>query len=313
MAAQSPVTGEDRGVRPGPVRGPDPAAPADAALQDLARLAAALCDTPFAVITIAGDAATALYAGAGCAAAPLPEVRALCDHAVSARGPLLECADLRVHPVFGTFTAVSATGGLRFYAGVALVSEREGCVGSVCVLDRRVRQLEPRQRAELQTLARVGVALIEARHAREDAAEAPLPGAGGARLRPGSAGYAQHYAVAILAVPPGLDPAAGMPWVARIEHVIRPLLEAQDVISHEVDGELIVVLAHAARARATLDRLRVAIEAVPDAPPVAIGAAVGVRGIDGMDEVFLVAEGALERARTLSPPMHFEAAPAMDA
>ena len=313
MAAQSPVSGEERGTRPAHGRGQDAHAPADDPLQDLARLAAALCDTPIAVITIAGDAATALYAGAGCAAGPLPEARALCDHAVSAREPLLECADLRAHPVFGTFAAVTATGGLRFYAGVALVSERDGCVGSLCVLDRRVRQLEARQRAELQTLARVGVALIEARHAREDAAEAPLPGAGGARARPGAAGYAQHYAVAILDVPAGTDPQTGRPWAARIEQVIGPLLEPQDVVSHDVDGELIVVLAHAVRACATLERLRVAIEALADAPAVAIGAAVGVRGVDGMDEVFLVAEGALERARTLSPPLHFAAAPAIDA
>jgi PAS domain S-box-containing protein len=135
----------------------------ETALDDLARLAASICATPIAFISLTDREPGWCAARVGLEASAVPPDAAFVSLA-AAGSDLLVVEDAAADPRFSADPVVTSEPRIRFYAGLALVS-REGdqVLGALSVMDRVPRRLEPAQRDALRALGRQAVAQLEIR------------------------------------------------------------------------------------------------------------------------------------------------------
>ena len=125
--------------------------PPEEAFDEIARLAATVCETPVALIGFVDADRCWFKARIGVAAGEAPRDDSPCAHA------LLQSEDVFL------VRDVSAFPELPFFAGAPLVTP-EGCVlGALCIADRAPRALEPDCREALRTLAHQVMGQLEAR------------------------------------------------------------------------------------------------------------------------------------------------------
>ena len=121
----------------------------------LVRIAAALCATPIALISLVDDRRQWFKANFGLEGVrETPRDAAFCAHTIGQDG-LMEVQDATLDPRFATNPLVSGEPGIRFYAGTPLVLPSGERIGSLCVIDRKPRQLSGEQAAGLADLAAV--------------------------------------------------------------------------------------------------------------------------------------------------------------
>ena len=139
----------------------------EAEFNELARLAAKICDTPMSMITLLEEHRVRLKARYGVPSAQSACETAFCNHTI--RGDeLFVVEDARKHPLFQDNPFVTQRRGVRFYAGMP-ISGREGLkLGTLCVADYVPRQLSDDHRSTLQTLARQASAHLELRLQQRD-------------------------------------------------------------------------------------------------------------------------------------------------
>ena len=133
-------------------------------LDELVELAASLCDAPVAAVTLLDRDRQVFKAERGIGARSMPLDDAICAHAIQA-GDDLEIADLTADPRTADNPLVTGEEGLRFYAGAVLRTPAGVPLGTLCVLDRRPRELDDAQRRALGVLARQVMRQIELRAA----------------------------------------------------------------------------------------------------------------------------------------------------
>lgn len=138
------------------------------AYDDIVRLAALLCDTPTALVSLIDRDRQWLKAKVGFELSQTPREVAFCDHAIRDPDAVLEVPDATRDPRFAHNPLVTTENGIRFYAGVPLVTPSGAAVGTVCVIDSQPRALVPRQREALASLARLTMNLLEHRHRERD-------------------------------------------------------------------------------------------------------------------------------------------------
>ena len=132
---------------------------------DIAKLAAFVCAAPVAAISFF-DRGRHWVKARSCTPAfadkpfelPRGTVR---EAALHEPGKLLHVADIQADARFARVAARS--GRLRFYAAAPLCSPAGDILGSLAVMDRRVRTLSPEQCHALETLARQVMQLLEMR------------------------------------------------------------------------------------------------------------------------------------------------------
>ncbi len=139
--------------------------PPEPAFDDIARLAAALCGVPTALVTLVDANRQWFKARVGLALAETPREHSFCAHAVEA-GTTMVVSDARADPRFLANPLVTGEPFIRFYAGVPLVGEDGAPVGTLCVMDRVARELSEPQREALTILARQAADELTDRHAR---------------------------------------------------------------------------------------------------------------------------------------------------
>lgn len=130
--------------------------------EDIVHIAAALCDTPIALISLLDREQQWFKAKIGLDAAHTERNMAVCDHAIRRPQELMEVGDLDLDSRFVDNPVLKEVGA-RFYAGMPLVTRDGAAIGTVCVLDHQPRQLNEFQRQGLEALGRVTMTLIEAR------------------------------------------------------------------------------------------------------------------------------------------------------
>lgn len=283
-----------------------PSAP-EPPFDDIVRLARHVCGSEVALVAVVERDELAIRGCAGLDAGDAIEARAFCAQALQAPVPV-EIAELRGDARFAGHRLVAGGPGLRFWAGVALAG-RIGRLGSLNVFDRQPRMLDAGQRDGLAALARMTAALVESRRASAGGSDpagawpatehaspvwTTLPLTEPAPQR----GLDWRYAVAIIELDGGSVPAAERERVMQqVQDIVASVLGHEDVLSRDGPGELLAVFAHAERAHAALERIGAASMALPSRPRIAIGAATGRHDGDAMEDVFLEAESALDRAR----------------
>jgi PAS domain S-box-containing protein len=142
--------------------------PPELAYDDITRLAAQLCGAPIALVSLV-DATRQWFKSRQ--SLDVPQTArdiSFCTHAIAAAPDLMVVSDATLDVRFTNNPLVTGSLGLRFYAGAPLVTDEGHALGTLCVLDTRVRALTPDQAASLRALARQVVCLLEARRvARE--------------------------------------------------------------------------------------------------------------------------------------------------
>jgi signal transduction histidine kinase/ActR/RegA family two-component response regulator len=139
--------------------------PPEAPFEELARLATRLCGTPMAVVTLVDDHRQWFKAEIGLNVRETPRSIAFCAHTIEGSG-LFQVTDAREDTRFASNPLVTGTPHLRFYAGVPLQVEGGCRLGALAVLDREPRCLTPEQQADLESLARQVVLVLEERRLR---------------------------------------------------------------------------------------------------------------------------------------------------
>jgi two-component sensor histidine kinase len=134
-------------------------------------LAAQVCETPIALITLVDDRRQWFKAEIGLGLRETPLDSSICAKAILEPG-LLVVPDTSKDPRFSANPLVAGEPGLRFYAGARLETSDGLPLGTVCVLDFEPRELKPEQAFALKTLARQVMSQLELRRAVAEREEA---------------------------------------------------------------------------------------------------------------------------------------------
>ncbi|MBG0833210.1 GAF domain-containing sensor histidine kinase [Planomonospora sp. ID67723] len=138
-------------------------APLESILTAVAELAARICHTPIALVNLISERLQHLRGRIGVGMEVMDRNIAFCPYTICDRR-LMEIPDALADPRFCTDPLVAGDPDVRFYAGAPVVSSHGHALGTVCVMDRRSRRLNPEQRGALKALATCVAALVERHH-----------------------------------------------------------------------------------------------------------------------------------------------------
>jgi GAF domain-containing protein len=127
--------------------------PAEQAFDDVARLAADLCGTEIALITLVDSDYQWFKARVGIELVGVPRDLSFCGHCIVGHHPLI-VEDTLGDRRFADNPLVTGEPHIRFYAGVPLEIEQGSAVGALSVADRAPRTLTERQLESLRRLAK---------------------------------------------------------------------------------------------------------------------------------------------------------------
>ncbi len=134
----------------------------EAEYDGLARLAAAICGTPIALVSLVDRDRQWFKARVGVESAETPRDDSFCNYAIVTPEPFV-VPDAAADERFRDNPMVAAELGVRFYAGVSVTDPEGFALGALCVIDRVPRELTPFQAEALVTLAGQVAVLLEAR------------------------------------------------------------------------------------------------------------------------------------------------------
>ena len=138
------------------------------AYDDIVQLASAICGTPIATVTLVDSERQWFKASVGLDERETARDVAFCDHAIRQPDEILVVSNAALDPRFAANPLVTGGPEIRFYAGMPLVGADGEALGTVCVIDRKPRELSAEQLDGLRALARQVVALLELRRLNLD-------------------------------------------------------------------------------------------------------------------------------------------------
>ncbi len=141
---------------------------AEPMFDDIAQLAAQICGTPIALISLVDEGRQWFKARVGLEAPETPRELAFCAHAILQPDQVFVVDNALDDQRFATNPLVTDDPHIRFYAGAAIVSTEGYPLGTVCAIDREPRQLTPGQLQSLQALSRQVARLLTFRRASLD-------------------------------------------------------------------------------------------------------------------------------------------------
>ena len=132
------------------------------AYDQLAELAASICGTPIAAVSLIDSDRQWIKANVGLNFSETARDVAFCAHTIAQRD-LLVVPDATRDPRFADNPLVTSEPHIRFYAGAPLITSDGHALGTLCVLDYAPRQLDDQQRDALRVLSHQVVARLELR------------------------------------------------------------------------------------------------------------------------------------------------------
>ncbi len=132
------------------------------AFDDMTLLASQICDTPIAMMSFVDSERAWFKSRVGLDVAETPRNIAFCHHAIRHDG-IFMIPDATLDPVFQANELVTGPLGFRFYAGAILKTRWGDVIGTLCVVDRRARELTNEQQQALAALSRQVMQLLDFR------------------------------------------------------------------------------------------------------------------------------------------------------
>jgi PAS domain S-box-containing protein len=144
--------------------------PPEPALDDLTALAAQICGAPIALISLVDEQRQWFKSRTGLDVPETSRDISFCGHAIH-QHDLFTVTDAARDERFADNPLVTGEPRIRFYAGSPLVTPSGHAIGSLCVLDRVPRQLDPAQEQALRVLGRQVIAQLELRRHTQELGE----------------------------------------------------------------------------------------------------------------------------------------------
>ena len=141
--------------------------PAQEGFDQLAQLAAQLCQCPMAVVNFIDAERQWFKASVGIGFKETDRAIALCAHALSGSREPVVVPDARLHPTFAGNPLVRDDPHIRLYACVPLVTDEGLALGTLAVFDRMARTLQPEQITGLQILAAQVMSRLDLRYQKQ--------------------------------------------------------------------------------------------------------------------------------------------------
>jgi diguanylate cyclase (GGDEF)-like protein/PAS domain S-box-containing protein len=126
--------------------------PPEADFDRLTELVASICETPIATVTLIDERRQWFKSTVGIDVRETDRAIAFCAHAICGAN-LFVVPDTRKNPLFKNNPLVVEAPGVRFYAGMPLITPCGFALGTLAVMDRVPRKLSLKQKEALETLA----------------------------------------------------------------------------------------------------------------------------------------------------------------
>lgn len=136
--------------------------PAEKDFDDLAALAAGVCGTPIAMVSLIDEARQWFKAKVGLDVEQTPREIAFCSYTIE-QSDVLEIQDTLADSRFSQNPLVVGDPHIRFYAGAPLMTPAGSALGTLCVVDLVPRKLSDEQKDALIALSRQTVSQLELR------------------------------------------------------------------------------------------------------------------------------------------------------
>lgn len=135
--------------------------PPEEGFDALARLAAMVCETPVAVVSLIDGERLWFKSVHGIGLRTMDSSNSFCSEAANSKR-LLEVPDPTVDPRFANHAHVIGQLGIRYHAGAPIMHNGVG-IGTVCVLDYVPRRMPKRALESLSEMAGIAAAMLKAR------------------------------------------------------------------------------------------------------------------------------------------------------
>jgi GAF domain-containing protein len=133
------------------------------AFDDLTRLAAQICGSDISLVSLVDHDRQWFKSKFGLHVSQTPREQSFCAHAILDPTNVLIVPDATADERFAQNPLVTSDPRIRFYAGTPLLNAEGLALGSLCVIDRKPRQLSDHQLSALRILGRQVSYVLELR------------------------------------------------------------------------------------------------------------------------------------------------------